>query len=113
MIELYKRRIWNDEKTVNVIAEAVFNANAKIVVAASKFFLILDYDYESEGEESSDEDKGGDKMALLKQRKGSKMTKNREGKLERAIKQEKRKQARKGLVKFSTDFLPIDTIYDP
>lgn len=52
-------------------------------------------------------------MALIKQRKGSKMTKNREGKLERAIKQEKRKQARKGLVKFSTDFLPIDTIYDP
>lgn len=113
MIELYKRRIWNDEKTVNVIAEAVYNTNAKIVVAACKFFLILDYDYESEGEESSDEDKGGDKMALLKQRKGSKMTKNREGKLERAIKQEKRKQARKGLVKFSTDFLPIDTIYDP
>jgi protein SDA1 len=113
MIELYKRRIWNDEKTVNVIAEAVFNSNAKIVVAASKFFLILDYDYESDGEESSDEDKGGDKMALLKQRKGSKLTKNREGKLERAIKQEKRKQARKGLVKFGTDFLPIDTIYDP
>ena len=48
------------------------------MVAACKFFLILDYDYESEGEESSDEDKGGDKMALLKQRKGSKMTKNRE-----------------------------------
>lgn len=44
MIELYKRRIWNDEKTVNVISEAVFNSNAKIVVAASKFFLILDYD---------------------------------------------------------------------
>lgn len=113
MIELYKRRIWNDEKTVNVISEAVFNSNAKIVVAASKFFLILDYDFESDAEDSSDEDKGGDKMALIKQRKGSKMTKNREGKLERAIKQEKRKQARKGLVKFSTDFLPIDTIYDP
>jgi len=41
------------------------------------------------------------------------MTKNREEKLSRAIKQVKRKQARKGLVKFGTDFLPIDTIYDP
>ena len=32
------------------------------------------------------EDEGGDKIALLKQRKGSKMTKNREQKLEKAIK---------------------------
>ena len=76
MIELYKRKIWNDDKTVNVIAEACLNTNPKIVVAACKFFLILDYDYESE-DESSDEETG-DKIALLKQRKGSKMTKNRE-----------------------------------
>ena len=40
------------------------------------------------------------------------MTKRREARLELAIKNEKRKQGRKGLVKFSTDFLPIDTIYD-
>ena len=65
MIELYKRKIWNDEKTVNVIAEAVFNSNPKIVVAASKFFLILDYDYESDNGDSSD-DEVGDKIALLK-----------------------------------------------
>ena len=76
MIELYKRKIWNDDKTVIVIAEACLNSNPKIVVAACKFFLILDYDYESD-DDSSDEEKG-DKIALLKQRKGSKMTKNRE-----------------------------------
>jgi len=40
------------------------------------------------------------------------MTKNREQKLEKAIKQVKRKDARKGLVKFSTDCLPIDSIHD-
>jgi len=78
-------------------------------VAACKFFLILDYDYESE-EESSDDN--GDKIALLKQRKGSKMTKRREERLSRAIKTEKRKRGRKGLVKFGTDFLPIDMVYD-
>ena len=111
MIELYKRRIWNDDKTVNVIAEACLHSNPKIIVAACKFFLILDYDFESE--EESSEDEGGDKIALLKQRKGSKMTKNREQKLEKAIKQVKRKDARKGLVKFSTDCLPIDGIHDP
>jgi len=65
MIELYKRRIWNDDKTVNVVAQAVFNPNPKLVVNACKFFLILDYDFESDGDESSSDD-GGDKIALLK-----------------------------------------------
>jgi protein SDA1 len=110
MIELYKRKIWNDEKTVNVISEACFSVNPKIVVAASKFFLILDYDYESDVESSDDENS---KIKLLKQRKGSKITKNREQKLETAIKNVKRKAKRKALVRFSTDFLPIDTIHDP
>ena len=64
-------------------------------------------------ESSSDDDKKtSEKIHLLKQRKGSKMTKAKEGKMERAIKQVKRKAERKSLVKFSTDFLPIDTIYD-
>lgn len=41
------------------------------------------------------------------------MTKNRQQKLDRTIKLVKRKRDRKGLVHFSTDFLPIDTINDP
>ena len=41
------------------------------------------------------------------------MTANREGKIEKAIKQIKRKEMRKSLVIFSTDFLPIDLINDP
>jgi protein SDA1 len=53
MIELYKRRIWNDDKTVNAISEACLNNNPKIVVAACKFFLILDYDFDTDNEESS------------------------------------------------------------
>lgn len=78
MIELYKRKIWNDEKTCNVIGEACLNENPKIIVAACKFFLILDYDYESDDQDSSS-DEGGDKIAMIKaRRKGSKMTKNRE-----------------------------------
>jgi protein SDA1 len=67
MIELYKRKIWNDDKTVNIISEACFNENPKIVVAACKFFLILDYDFESDGDESSDDDAAaGEKIHLLK-----------------------------------------------
>lgn len=77
MIELYKRKIWNDDKTVNVIAEGCLHENPKIVAAASKFFLVLDYDYDSDSgdDESSDDE---NKKLLMKKYKGTKkMTKNR------------------------------------
>lgn len=72
MIELYKRQVWNDEKTVNAIwTGGVLHQNPKIVVAACKFFLILDYEYKSESSETSEEDAAD----LLKHHKGSKLTK--------------------------------------
>ena len=64
MIELYKRRIWNDDKTVNVIASGCLHENPKIVVSACKFFLLMNYEHDSD-DESSDDEKG-DKIALLK-----------------------------------------------
>jgi protein SDA1 len=75
MIELYKRKIWNDDKTVNVIAEAALSDSPKLIVGACRFFLALDYDYESDTPDSSDDENVDQKVALLKQRKGSKMTK--------------------------------------
>jgi protein SDA1 len=87
MIELYKRRIWNDDKTVNVIAQSVLHDNPKVVAASAKFFLVLDYVYdtdtESEGESSAEEDK---KMVLGKYKGTKKMTKGRLTKVDRAIK---------------------------
>ena len=56
MIELYKRKIWNDDKTVNVIAEGCMHSNPKVVAAAAKFFLVLDYDWESDSEEEEGSD---------------------------------------------------------
>lgn len=97
MIELYKRKIWNDEKTVNVIGQACFNDNAKVVAAACKFFLVMDYIYESEGEaESSGEE---DKKLILGRFKGTKKhTKSMQTKVDRAIKQSKRKVKRRNRV---------------
>ena len=85
MIDLYKRKIWNDDKTVNVIAQACLHDNPKVVASAAKFFLVLDYVYESESEhETSDEE---DKKLILGRYKGTKkMTKSRMQKVGRAIK---------------------------
>ena len=92
MIELYKRCIWNDEKTVNAIwSGGVMHSNPKIVAAACRFFLVLDYEYKSEESETTEEDAAD----LLKHHKGSKLTKAKKAYLERAIKSQKRKKQRK------------------
>eukprot|EP00005_Dracoamoeba_jomungandri_P013236 CAMPEP_0174264928 /NCGR_PEP_ID=MMETSP0439-20130205/24555_1 /TAXON_ID=0 /ORGANISM="Stereomyxa ramosa, Strain Chinc5" /LENGTH=544 /DNA_ID=CAMNT_0015351099 /DNA_START=478 /DNA_END=2112 /DNA_ORIENTATION=- len=39
MIELYRKQIWKDARTVNVISSACFSKSTKIKVAAFKFFI--------------------------------------------------------------------------
>lgn len=57
MIQLYRKWIWNDENTVNVIAEACLHNKTKICVAAVKFFIVMEYDDESDdADDSSDDD---------------------------------------------------------
>ena len=115
MIELYKRKIWNDDKTVNVIAEGCMHDNPKIIAAACKFFLVLDYEWESdsEGEGDSSDEEREQKMILGKYKGTKKMTKKRMAQVEKCMKNHKRKERRKKKVTYSTDFLPIDLIFDP
>ena len=46
MMELYKRGVWTDAKTVNAIAGCVFSPFTKMRVAALQFFLNIDSDVE-------------------------------------------------------------------
>ena len=55
LIELYRKNIWNNTKTVQVIATACFSKTTRIMVAALKFFLGGD-----KKEEESDEDDSSD-----------------------------------------------------
>jgi protein SDA1 len=95
MIELYKRRVWNDEKTVNVIWSGVMHDNPKIVVASTKFFLALDLDYIRADEGDEDSSELDERVELLRSRKGSKLTKGKRKELDRAVTQQKRKEKRK------------------
>lgn len=111
MVELYKRHIWNDEKTVNIIAEGgCLNANPKVVTIACQFFLSTDLDIYSEDEESSDEE---DAKLLIKHHKGSKMTKGKKETMIKVVKKQQRKEKRKNKVRIQTDFMPIDLLNDP
>lgn len=84
MVELYKRHVWNDEKTVNIIAEGgCLNPNPKVVVISCQFFLSTDLDIYSEDEESSAQE---DAHLLIAHHKGSKLTKGKKERLQKVVK---------------------------
>lgn len=57
MIELYRKGVWQNAKTVNVISTACFSKVAKIMATALKFFLGKDENADGEeGEDFSDSD---------------------------------------------------------
>lgn len=113
MVELYRRKVWKDAKTVNVITTACFSKVTKIMVAAIKFFLGVDSNDDSDSE-SDDEDKGSKKNAneLLIGHRVGKKTKKRQKRLNRALevlKKHKKKKKRGELYNFSA----LHLIHDP
>ncbi|GFV39021.1 protein SDA1 homolog [Trichonephila clavipes] len=55
MIELYRRDIWRDAKTVNTIATACFSKDKKILVKALQFFLNIEEEINEKDSDSEDE----------------------------------------------------------
>lgn len=69
LIELYRRQIWTDARTVNVIAQALLSPRTKLLVTALKFFLGVGSGEGLGGEDdeesdSDDDDKNGKSMQL-------------------------------------------------
>ncbi|KAI7868089.1 SDA1-domain-containing protein [Spinellus fusiger] len=89
-IDLYNKNVWNDAKTVNVIAEACFSPVPKISVTAIKFFLTTD---EPKGEEEEEDDDIPDLRKMQQANVVSKKTKSKARKLDAAKKKIKRKTA--------------------
>lgn len=55
MVDLYKKNIWRDTKTVNVISTGCFSKITKVMVAALKFFVTVDAIDSSDESSSSDD----------------------------------------------------------
>ncbi|KAL5012793.1 hypothetical protein ScPMuIL_011344 [Solemya velum] len=111
MIELYRRNIWNDAKTVNVITTACFSKVAKILVAAMNFFLGNDTPDEDESEDEKEEDSKTAKELTTAHRVGKK-TRKRQRKLDRALQSlKKHKKKRKNAEVFN--FSALHLVHDP
>ncbi|EDS30309.1 mystery 45A [Culex quinquefasciatus] len=111
MIELYKKRIWNDAKTVNVIATVgCFSKITKVMVASLKFFLGTDEDDSKEDEEDSD--KEADLKGVMMANKVNKKTKKRKKQLEAAKKLYHQAQKKKTKA-VSFNFSAVHLIHNP
>lgn len=112
MITLYKKKVWNDAKSVNCIATCCYSYDPKIMYAACQFFLT---EYEEAENDSSEEEELDDlknKYKLLGKANNRK-TKARKSKLKNLMKSIDRREKRKSKVKTNKDFMPIDLINDP
>ncbi|KAH8553386.1 SDA1-domain-containing protein [Umbelopsis sp. PMI_123] len=78
-IELYRKNVWNDAKTVNVIAEACFSPITKIAVTAIQFFL---GNNEEQEDDSDDEDDVPDLRKMQQANLHNKKTKAKARKIE-------------------------------
>ncbi|OBZ86955.1 Protein SDA1 [Choanephora cucurbitarum] len=107
-VDLYHKNIWNDAKTVNVIAEACFSPIAKISVTAVKFFLSSN----EQPEEDMDDDDMPDLKKMQMANLHSKKTRSKDRKLEAAKKKIKRKS--KGKEKAENfNFSALHLLNDP
>jgi len=107
---LYKKNVWNDTKTVNVIATGCFSKFTKVMVASLKFFLGKDPD--EKGSDDSDSDDEVDVKEVGMANKVNKKTRKRANQLAKV-----KKLAAKAYKKKSQaavfNFSAIHLLHDP
>lgn len=113
MIELYKKNVWNDAKTVNVISTiGCFSKITKVMVASLKFFLGHDDDDDEENSGSDSDNDGVDLKSAIMANRVSKKTKKRSKQLENVKKLYKKSQNKKKKAP-SFNFSAIHLIHNP
>ena len=91
--ELWKRQVWTDAKTVEVMKEACLSDNEKVIVGGVRFFLGGDKEREEVEDESSDEEID---IGKLKHQAGiNKKTKKKQKSIERAVDKVKKAERKK------------------
>jgi len=118
MTELYRKGVWKDERTVNVIATACFSSVTKIMVAAVKFFLEKDDEQDANGGKDSDSDDDVQLPSMfhakLVQRVNNKNVRKRQKMLENIRKAHKKKERKeKRATAAAGNFSAIHLVHDP
>lgn len=109
MIELYRKNVWNDAKTVNVIATGCFSKVTKVMVAALKFFLGKDPE---EVDSNSDSDEEVDPKEVMMANKVNKKTRKRAKELSK-VKKLAAKAYKKKSQAVPFNFSAVHLLHDP
>ncbi|KAI2616285.1 SDA1-domain-containing protein [Hypoxylon sp. NC1633] len=109
--ELWRRQIWTDAKTVDVMRQACLADNEKVIVGGVRFFLGGDKDREEFEDESSDEETVDIKKVKHSLEINKKTRKSKKA-LDRAVDRVKR-QERKKHSSNSLNFSALHLLQDP
>ncbi|KAI4471869.1 hsda/sda1-related [Holotrichia oblita] len=110
MIELYKKNVWNDSKTVNVIATGCFSKITKVMVACLKFFLGKDVG--EKDSDDSDSENEVDPKEVMMANKFNKKTRKREKHLDKVKKLAAKSKKKKSQAP-TFNFSALHLIHDP
>ncbi|KAG3107827.1 hypothetical protein PI124_g12872 [Phytophthora idaei] len=108
LMDLFKRKIWHDQRSVNVIVTACTSKNTKLLVMALSFFLGIDEDILEDEEKQKKEKKA---LVAVDFHAHSKKTKKRQRDTLQAL--IKNKRARKRELDFMATFPAIELLNDP
>ncbi|KAF7796789.1 hypothetical protein EIP86_007973 [Pleurotus ostreatoroseus] len=108
--DLWKKGIWNDAKTVSIVALGCFHPVTKVQSASLHFFLGEEEDQEDSDDE--DDDKAPDAKTLQHRREINKKTRSGDKKLIKSLKAIKSKRKRKAEA-VSANFPALQLLNDP
>ncbi|KAJ5991820.1 hypothetical protein N7451_007544 [Penicillium sp. IBT 35674x] len=108
--ELWKRQIWTDSKTVEIMKEASLSENEKVIIGGVRFFLGGDKEREEMEDESSDEEVD---VAGIKHRLGiNKKTKKKARVAQKAMQAHRKKEKKKNQP-HALNFSALHLLHDP
>ena len=110
MIQLYKKNIWTDNRSVNIIAEACFAPSSRLRQMACHFLMETTMPLD----ELPDSEDEAVNPSQIKAKKGiNRQTKARENKIEKDKRKAARRLRKREIESRNVNFMPIDLIYNP
>lgn len=108
--ELWRRGVWDDSRTVELMTQACIHTDTKVVISGVKFFLGADKEREANFDDDSDDD-GVDEESIKHKMKVNKKSSRRGKKLESALKNIRKKKNDK--TQTYLNFSAIHLLRDP
>lgn len=110
--ELWRRGIWDDSRTVEIMTQAALHPDVKVSVAGARFFIGADKERKENFEDELSDEEGFDMNALKHKMLVNKKSSKRGKRLEAALKTVKKKNNSKGLQTY-LNFSAIQLLRDP